>query len=97
MCSFKDRGSKIAVAGRGGSCLGLMLIIVALPVGVQAAQRTRYLLYDAKLGEGFNLQKEIFIRAAWLAEALNSECASEDCPRWIVVLPPWCFLAHWRV
>jgi len=23
--------------------------------------------------------------------------ASEDCPRWIVVLPPWCFLAHWRV
>ena len=31
----------------------------------------RYLLYDVKPGEGFNLQKEIFIRAATTVALLN--------------------------
>lgn len=60
----------------------------------------RFLLYDVKPGEGFNLQKEIFIRAAHLAAALNaanSSAAGNTLSRWTVVLPPWCSLAHWRV
>ncbi|GAB5373322.1 hypothetical protein AAMO2058_001741100 [Amorphochlora amoebiformis] len=56
-----------------------------------------FLLYDAKIGEGFNLQKEIFIRAAWLAKSLTDECKTEPCREWSLVLPPWCQLAHWRV
>jgi hypothetical protein len=48
-----------------------------------------YLLYDVKLGEGFNLQKEVFIRAGMLIDALPGN--------WTLVLPPWCWLAHWNV
>ena len=51
--------------------------------------KMRYLLYDVKLGEGFNLQEEIFIRAGDLLNALPGN--------WTLVLPPWCWLAHWNV
>jgi len=32
---------------------------------------SRYLLYDVKYGEGFNLQKEIFVRAVTAVDLLN--------------------------
>ncbi|CAL1130143.1 unnamed protein product [Cladocopium goreaui] len=56
----------------------------------------RYLLYDVKPGEGFNLQREVFPRVGWIVAQLNARCSGDRCPRWTLVLPPWCRLAHWR-
>jgi len=64
---------------------------------------TRYWLYDTKLGEGFNLQREVFSRAAWAVYKMNEQieerCDQKNtgtCARWTLVLPPWCWVAHWR-
>lgn len=37
--------------------------------------RQRFLLYDVRIGEGFNLQKEIFVRAGRAAASLTSRRA----------------------
>jgi len=67
--------------------------------------KRKYILYDVKNGEGFNLQKSVFIRVAQLVHSLNENledcksCSGKDCEictEYAVVLPPWCFLAHWR-
>ncbi|CAE8644229.1 unnamed protein product, partial [Polarella glacialis] len=59
-------------------------------------------LYDTKYGEGFNLQREVYPRAAWVVaqanKALDAKCgASKEgaCARWVLVLPPWCQVVHW--
>jgi len=64
---------------------------------------TRYWFYDTKLGEGFNLQREVFTRAAWVVYKMNQNlderCPGKNtgtCARWTLVLPPWCWVAHWR-
>jgi len=66
--------------------------------------RQKYVLYDVKNGEGFNLQKSVYIRVAQLVYGLNEnleECkrcrgeSCEMCTEYVIVLPPWCFLAHW--
>jgi len=66
---------------------------------------TKYILFDVKVGEGFNLQKSVFVRVAHMVAFLNEEtkpcqeCDGQDCAEFCVsytiVLPPWCFLAHW--
>merc|ERR1719473_2684491 len=63
----------------------------------------RYLLYDTKYGEGFNLQREIYPRTGWLVAKLNQELQQKcgpkvtgACARWTLVLPPWCRVVHWR-
>mmetsp|Transcript_28739 Transcript_28739/g.52360 ORF Transcript_28739/g.52360 Transcript_28739/m.52360 type:complete len:549 (+) Transcript_28739:28-1674(+) len=67
----------------------------------------RFLLYDTKFGEGFNLQREVFPRAGWVVSQLNKvvneSCAKKKkwkgtirCVPWTLVLPPWCRVAHWR-
>ncbi|GFN98351.1 GDP-fucose protein o-fucosyltransferase 2 [Plakobranchus ocellatus] len=50
----------------------------------------RYLLYDVNPGEGFNLRRDVYMRIAVLVQNLN-----KDGP-WILVLPPWSRLYHWR-
>jgi len=74
--------------------------------GVTGMQR-RYLLYDTKYGEGFNLQREVYPRAGWIVHKLNKalkkRCKTReegkreegDCARWVLVLPPWCRVVHW--
>lgn len=52
---------------------------------------TRFLIYDVNPGEGFNLRRDVYIRAANLVKHLNNR--GED---WILVLPPWRHLYHWR-
>eukprot|EP00445_Apocalathium_hangoei_P015183 CAMPEP_0203866660 /NCGR_PEP_ID=MMETSP0359-20131031/16077_1 /ASSEMBLY_ACC=CAM_ASM_000338 /TAXON_ID=268821 /ORGANISM="Scrippsiella Hangoei, Strain SHTV-5" /LENGTH=1134 /DNA_ID=CAMNT_0050784791 /DNA_START=37 /DNA_END=3441 /DNA_ORIENTATION=- len=74
--------------------------------GLSASSETsprRYFLYDTKLGEGFNLQREVYPRAGWIVSQLNDKlferCGPKvdgDCARWTLVLPPWCRVAHWR-
>lgn len=64
----------------------------------------RFILYDVKMGEGFNLQREIFPRVGWVVWELNKKvrrrCGSAfsagACSEWVLVLPPWCRVAHWR-
>lgn len=51
---------------------------------------TRYLLYSVNPGEGFNLRRDVYMRAATLVKELRKK---ED---WALVLPPWPHLAHWR-
>jgi len=66
--------------------------------------RKRYFLYDTKYGEGFNLQREVYPRAAWIVAQMNkrlqAKCGSDrdrpGCERWSLVLPPWCQVMHWE-
>ncbi|KAK7508028.1 hypothetical protein BaRGS_00000993 [Batillaria attramentaria] len=60
------------------------------PIQVGEAQAPRYLLYDVNPGEGFNLRRDVYMRIANLVRNLN-----EDAP-WILVLPPWGRLYHWK-
>ncbi|CAD7955497.1 unnamed protein product [Amoebophrya sp. A25] len=76
-------------------------------VGSPDGSPRRWLLYDAKFGEGFNLQREVFPRVAHAVSVLNlrieDRCGEAgivgqdpDCILWGLVLPPWCNLAHWN-
>lgn len=73
------------------------------PVAERADSR-RYLLYDVKRGEGFNLQREVFPRSGFVVSELNrmvrDACGGQHskgrCAEWALVLPPWCRLAHWE-
>ena len=51
---------------------------------------TRYLLYSVNPGEGFNLRRDVHVRVANLVKKLREK---ED---WILVLPPWPHLYHWK-
>lgn len=53
---------------------------------------TRYLLYTVNSGEGFNLRRDVHMRAATLVKALIDR-TGED---WTLVLPPWPLLPHWK-
>lgn len=72
-------------------------------LATNAGRPTKFLLYDTKYGEGFNLQREVFPRAGWLVAELNraieNRCQTQnigpDCSRWVLVLPPWCRVVHW--
>eukprot|EP00913_Durusdinium_trenchii_P018771 g17639.t1 len=62
----------------------------------------RFVLYDTKYGEGFNLQREVYPRAGWVVaevnKALDEKCGSKmegECARFVLVLPPWCQVVHW--
>ena len=51
---------------------------------------THYLLYSVNPGEGFNLRRDVYMRAATLVKELRKK---ED---WVLVVPPWPHLHHWR-
>ncbi|KAK8760247.1 hypothetical protein V5799_028485 [Amblyomma americanum] len=53
----------------------------------------KYLLYDVNPGEGFNLRRDVYMRVARLVAALRMGPDHED---WVLVLPPWGPLYHWR-
>lgn len=62
----------------------------------------RFVLYDTKYGEGFNLQREVYPRAGWVVaevnKALDAKCGAKldgECARFVLVLPPWCQVVHW--
>lgn len=77
-----------------GSLRALLLleILCGLP-SVQAAEnvRARYFLYSVKAGEGFNLRRDVYVRVAALVRQLRQEEQG-----WVLVLPPWPRLYHWR-
>jgi len=51
---------------------------------------TRYLLYDVNPGEGFNLRRDVYMRVANMVNFLNEH------EPWVLVLPPWGRLYHWK-
>ncbi|KAH9498427.1 GDP-fucose protein O-fucosyltransferase 2 [Bulinus truncatus] len=57
---------------------------------IDQAKAPRYLLYDVNPGEGFNLRRDVYMRIAILVRRLNTESP------WILVLPPWSRLYHWK-
>ena len=56
-----------------------------------SSSTSRYLIYGVNPGEGFNLRRDVFIRAANLVKHLRN--IGED---FILVLPPWRHMYHWR-
>lgn len=54
----------------------------------------KYLLYDVNPGEGFNLRRDVYMRVARLVASLNMDLDPEE--QWVLVLPPWGPLYHWR-
>ncbi|XP_025413684.1 GDP-fucose protein O-fucosyltransferase 2 isoform X1 [Sipha flava] len=52
----------------------------------------RFVLYDVNKPEGFNLRRDVFIRMASFIHYLNKKSKYQ----WILVLPPWHRLYHWR-
>ena len=75
------------------------LCLLALSYGMVEGEKvkvpkTRYLLYDCKEGEGFNVQRQLFSHAASILDALQHNTTTGN---WTLVLPTWCWLAHWDV
>lgn len=50
----------------------------------------RYLLYDVNPGEGFNLRRDVYMRVANMMKLLREK------QNWVLVVPPWRKLYHWR-
>ena len=60
------------------------------PESIQAIGARKYLLYAVNPGEGFNLRRDVHMRVENLVRSLR-----KDEP-WVLVLPPWPHLVHWR-
>jgi len=95
----KDEGAVEEMSQDDGSCFGSTGKETCRADQLTSTSE-RYLLYDVKPGEGFNLQREVFPRVGWIVAQLNAGrggCSTVGtCTRWSLVLPPWCRLAHWR-
>lgn len=61
--------------------------------GVSSERPTRYILYDVNPGEGFNLRRDVYMRMAVFVRKLN---VANTKMKWVLVLPPWGHLYHWR-
>ncbi len=58
--------------------------------GDSKEQKSRYLIYSVNPPEGFNLRRDVHMRAANLVRRLREE------ENWTLVLPPWPHLYHWK-
>ena len=56
----------------------------------QVISGKQYLIYDVNPGEGFNLRRDVYLRAANLVKILNEKS------NWTLVVPPWRRLYHWN-
>ncbi len=71
--------------------LPLLLCLWSLAGCVSDPGDPRYLLYSVNPGEGFNLRRDVHMRAATLLKELQGSGID-----WVLVLPPWPHLLHWR-
>jgi peptide-O-fucosyltransferase len=60
--------------------------------GVARGNNTKYLIYSVNPGEGFNLHRDVYMRAAIVVQNFR-EVLKED---WVLVLPPWRRMYHWK-
>lgn len=68
----------------------LYLFFALLSIG--SCKKDRYLTYTVNVGEGFNLRRDVHMRAAILVHNLRKSTEYN----WILVLPPWPRLYHWK-
>ena len=59
--------------------------------GTAQTEEHRYFLYDVNMGEGFNLRRDVYMRAAALVKELHK---ADN--KWVMVLPPYRHLYHWQ-
>ena len=69
---------------------GTILTFLSVILQAESNPQTHYLLYSVNPGEGFNLRRDVYMRAATLVKELRK---TED---WVLVLPPWPHLPHWK-
>ena len=50
----------------------------------------RYLIHDVDPAEGFNLRRDVYVRVANMMKLLREK------QNWVLVVPPWRKLDHWR-
>lgn len=55
------------------------------------AAEKKFLLYDVNFGEGFNLRRDVYMRVANTVRSLR-----DSGENYILVLPPWGRLHHWK-
>ena len=55
------------------------------------SSNTRFLTYMVNPSEGFNLRRDVYVRVAVLIHRLIER--GQD---WVLVLPPWSYLYHWK-
>uniref|UniRef100_A0AC34F3Y1 GDP-fucose protein O-fucosyltransferase 2 n=1 Tax=Panagrolaimus sp. ES5 TaxID=591445 RepID=A0AC34F3Y1_9BILA len=67
------------------------ITISANSADVSTAKDRRYLLYEVNFGEGFNLRRDVYMRVAQTVQALRQKGDN-----YVLVLPPWGNLYHWR-
>lgn len=77
-------------------CTASLLLALLLPDVASADEKTkgtsRYFIYSVKSGEGFNLRRDVHMRAATLVKELRKKTREN----WTLVMPPWPLLPHWK-
>lgn len=76
---------------QGHSKSGRVLLSLLCCISV-LANNDRYLTYTVNYGEGFNLRRDVYMRVVTLVLALRRETHLN----WVLVLPPWPHLYHWK-
>ena len=71
----------------------ILTILLLTPAIDGGTLNTRYILYDVNPGEGFNLRRDVYMRMAVFVRKLN---IGDPNTRWVLVLPPWGHLYHWK-
>lgn len=80
-----------------GSLLFFLVCLLADDGGSSGGGDTsRYLLYSVNPGEGFNLRRDVHVRAASLIQSLRQHSDGAAAEDWVLVLPPWPHLYHWK-
>ncbi len=78
-----------------GYSFSLFVIISALDLTYsdnRLVENDRYITYTVNYGEGFNLRRDVYMRVVSLVLSLRRETDLN----WMVVLPPWPRLYHWK-
>lgn len=73
------------------SLLAVVIYLVCM-TSSSTANETRYVTYTVTYGEGFNLRRDVHTRAANLVLRLRQTTPID----WVLVLPPWPHLYHWK-
>ncbi|KAI6653624.1 GDP-fucose protein O-fucosyltransferase 2 [Oopsacas minuta] len=62
-----------------------------IPLTTANSSSTRFLTYMVNPPEGFNLRRDVYVRISTLIHRLI-----ENGQNWVLVLPPWPHLYHWK-
>lgn len=66
-------------------------VLVSVTDRMTSSNERKYIIYDVNHGEGFNLRRDVFMRIADTVRTLR-----ERGHNYVLVLPPWGGLYHWK-